>query len=227
MSDEVRQISYLKLRDIFDRHGLIVFLLYCATEIISWLTYSHWLRALPRKLYFFRSAFDTSSKTVKPWWQDIVFLFSFLLLTPTALLMAWNSNTILAVLGTAFSGYILLDLFIYLLRVLWFDDLRPGIPDFNRGVASHRRILFVAILSFAQSILLFTPLYRCVPELYNLDFAILLRRSFSTATLLSFDPKFTVVDVIQVLVSLVFIVIAIATMASISYRRSEFRSRTD
>jgi hypothetical protein len=154
MSDGIQPISYSTSRDIFDHHGLIVFLVYWVTEIASWLSLNHWLRALPRILPC-GFAFDTVSRTVKPWWQDIVFLLFFVLLTPVAVSKAWSPRPETAICGFVLSIYLLFDTIVYHLHVLWFDNLQPGIPDPRRGVSSHRRILFVAILSFAQSIVLF------------------------------------------------------------------------
>jgi hypothetical protein len=221
MSDGTQPVSYSTSRDIFDHHGLIVFLLYWVTEIASWLSLSHWLRALPRILPC-GFAFDTVSKTVKPWWQDIVFLLFFVLLTPLAVSKAWNPRPETAVYGFVLSIYLLFDTIVYHLRILWFDSLQPGISDARRGVSSHRRILFVAIFSFTQSIVLFPSIYRYVPGLSTENHTKLQERSFSTATLFNLTTPITVVDVIQVSVSLFFLTIMIATMASIAYRRKEF-----
>jgi hypothetical protein len=222
MSNGTEQISYRKSLDILDRHGLIILVLYWVTEIVSWLSLGHWLRALPRKMSIFSFAFDATLGIVKAWWQDMIFLLTLILLTPLAVTMAWNSNPCLALLGTFFSGYFLFDAIIYHVRVLWFDDLQPGIPNSRRGVSSHRRILFVAIFSFIQSIFLFSSLYRGVSELPDRSYISLLQRSFSTATLLSLASPVTIVDVVQVSVSLFFLAIVIAVMASIAYSRPEF-----
>jgi hypothetical protein len=152
------------------------------------LSLGHWLRALPRIVPAFGFAFDTASDTVKPWWQDTIFLLS-LLLTPLAIAMTWSTHPWFTPLGIALCGYFLFDALIYHMRVLWFDDLRPGIPDSRRGVSSHCRILFVAIFSFIQSVFLFASLYRAIPGLSGESYAYLLARSFSTATLLSLSQS--------------------------------------
>jgi len=95
-------------------------------------------------------------------------------------------------------------------------------PDARRGGSSHRRILFVAIFSFTQSIVLFPSIYRYAPGLSTYNHTTLQERSFSTATLFTLATPVTVVDVIQVSGSLFFLTIMIATMASIAYRRKEF-----
>jgi hypothetical protein len=99
MSDGTQQISYRNSLDILSRHGLIILLLYWMTEIASWLSVGHWLRALPKLAHPFRFAFNVASNTVKPWWQDTIFLFTLLLLTPLVVTVAWSPFPYLALLG--------------------------------------------------------------------------------------------------------------------------------
>jgi hypothetical protein len=89
-------------------------------------------------------------------------------------------------------------------------------------MSSNRRILFIAILNFIQSIFLFMPLYRAVPALHDGSYRFLWARSFSTATLFSLSEPITVVDEIQVAFSLFYLVILIAIMASVAYHRQDF-----
>jgi hypothetical protein len=208
-------------QDILDRHGLIVFVLYWLTEIGSKISGSHRLRALPQTCRTFRFAYDPDSDKATAWWQDIVAIAFLCLLTPSAVYLSWVSNCGVAFVGLLFSIYLLLDTVLYFSRVLWFDDLRPGDSDQRRKVTSHRRILFVAVFSFGQSIVLFPSIYHHVPSLSNSCRQVLFERSFSTATLFSLSSPITLVDVIQVSVSLFFLAIVIAVTASIAYRRKE------
>ena len=221
MSDETQPYPYKAPSDIFARHGLIVFILYYVTEVASWASVGHWLRYLPRKIPWLGFALDANFNTVKAWWQDTVVL-ALLLLTPLAGSIACDPQPASAYAGRFLSIYLLFDAVIYDIRVLWFDDLKPGLPKYRRGVWSHRRILFLATFGYAQSIILFPSLYQQVPNLSTSSHTSLLERSFSTATLLSLNSPLTSVDVIQVAVSLFFLAIVIATTASIAYHRQEF-----
>jgi len=222
MPQPIRQSPYKTALDILERHGLIVFILYWVSALLSLASVGYWLRWLPRRVASLSSAYDATSDRIKPWWQDIVFLLLLILLTPLAVDIASSPRQQIAQFGSFLSVYLVFDTVIFQICVLWFDDLRPGISDSNRGVSSHRRILFVAILSFSQSILLFPAIYRWVPELSGYSYPSLLERSFSTATLLSLSLPISAFDVVQVILSLFFLAIVIATMVSIAYRRHEF-----
>lgn len=224
---EDSKTSFLRnSRDILDDHGLIVFVLYWLTEIGSKISASHQLRALPQKYPRFKFAFDTDSDKTKPSWQDAVTLFFLVVLTPIATGLSWDSRRWVAFLGFLFCIYLLLDNILYFSRVFWFDDLRPGDSNTRRRVTSHRRILFVALLGFGQSIFLFPSIYHHVSSLSGTSRQDLFERSFSTATLFSLPKPITLVDMIQVSVSLFFLVIVIAVTASIAYRRKELSRKS-
>jgi hypothetical protein len=212
-------VSYSSTREILRDHGFIVTLLYWGTEVASWFSLGHWLRALPR-IDSIGWALDEKSSKPAPWWQDLVALLYFAL-TPLALSMAWSGNSRTSGIGSFISVYLLFDPLIYHVRVLWFDDLKPGIPDSRRGVWSHRRILFLAIGAYVQSIILFPAIYRQVDQLSDLTRSELASRSLAVATSLSLAEPVTYADLAQLSFSLFLLVIVIATTASIAYRRKE------
>lgn len=126
--------------------------------------------------------------------------------------MVWNHHSSMG----------LIDTINYHVRVLWFDDITPKIADSRRGVWSSRRILFLAVFGYLQSILLFTAIYPRVNLLAKETFNVILERSFLLATLLDTSHPFTFVDACQALTSLFFLAIVIAVMSGTGYHRSEF-----
>jgi len=208
------------LGDILRKHGWIVLILYCLTEALSYLSIGHLIRAVPRCIRQFRFAFDLHNDKVKPGWQDAVAI-GLLLLTPAAIDLASSHHPNEAFWGRLLASYLIADALLYHVRVLWFDDLKPRISPVRAQVWSHRRLLFVALAHYAQSIFLFGAVFLTIPQLQPIMLARALTRSFSNATLLSFPHTPTPTDIIQVSVSLFFIAISIATMASVAYRRQE------
>jgi len=180
----------------------------------------HWLRASPRLLS--ESSFlDEDRYKVKASWQDIVTAIYFVATFLVAGL-AWNSSQWLARLGPWLAAYVLYDPFIYLVRALWFDDLKPDIPDPRRGVWSHRRVTFLAIIAYVQTVILFPSIYRLDPRLASMPRPSLAERAFTTATSLSTRKPLTSMDILLVALAIFLIVIAIATTASMAYSRHEF-----
>jgi hypothetical protein len=199
-------------RDIFHQHGLVVWGLYILSEVFSILSISRWLRRPPAHR-FLASAVDQDSGKPKAWWQDAVFLVLLLAGTFIALLSCISGAP--SQLATWLAWYFIYDGFSRHVRVQWFDDIEPRIQNRRRRVWSHRRILFIAILSYAQSILLFGVIYlsRGLPTPFE--------RSFGLATLLALPTGLTGADVIQVMLSLFFLSVVIATAAANAYNRGE------
>ena len=204
-------------------HGLIVWLAYWFTGIVSLVTISHWARWPRDKWPVVGYTHDKETGKTKPWLQDSVALFLLILSLPV-LYLYWCNCTTIPKLWVWFSAYLILDPLSRHVRIMWFDDLEPGIKKIRRKVWSHRRILFLAILSYGQSIFLFTPLLQWVDFLRQKSFWTLWERSFGTATLTSLPHALTKVDVVQVLVSLFYLAIVVATTASIAYKRREVAS---
>lgn len=219
MSKGCASKAYKSSVDILCYHGLLVFALYWVSEVASWLSLGQWLRNLPR-LSSFKCGYDADRDKVLPWWQDIVLGF-YLVLTIVAVIVTWHPTASIAYLGSWLAVYVLYDALVFQMRVLWFDDLMPCIPDTRRGVWSHRRILFVAIIGFCQTILLFPSIYRLLPRFATDTRSNLIERSFKIATSLELPDIFTWADVVLVLMALFFLVIVIATTASIAYHRKE------
>lgn len=225
MSEQNESLIMQSWRDIFRFHGLLVLILYYSTKVLQWASLSFWIRSLPRFVGKPDSAIDRKADKISAWWQDAVSLV-FIAFTPAALLLALSPRSCLTCLGLALSGYLIFDAAIYYVRVLWFDDIQPSIVPTRRKVWSHRRILFLAIAAYAQSILLFGVLYSLVPALQGSDYLHLLEESFLTATLLGVNSPLSWVNVLQVGFSFFYLAIVIAITASISYRREEYAGKS-
>ena len=216
MSQSSPRNPYPTLRALATRHGPVVAALWCLTEALSWGSVGHWLRWLPRKVPTLSFAFDSDADKVKPWWQDgVAIILLACTVVPFGLAALTPSRAALL------AAYLIYDAALYHIRALWFDDISPGILTKRREVWSHRRILFLALLHYAQSILLFVPIYDYVLGSTLIGFPRLFQRSFTTATLVSLGHPFTGVDVAQVTVSLFYLAVVISTMASVAYRRPE------
>ena len=220
MSTSEPHVTYNHTTDIVRHHGWIVASLYWITEAASWLSLGHWFRVAPR--LFPKPAFvDADRHKVKPWWQDSVSAV-YLLATIGALQLATHPSPSLACLGSWLSAYILYDPFVYLVRVLWFDDLKPSIPDPRRGVWSHRRIALLSILAYIQAIVLFPAVYRLDPNLASVPPDMLSARAFAAATSFSTPTPSSPLDGVLVVFSIFLVAIAITTTVSLAYRRNEF-----
>jgi len=222
MSDKSK-VAYESSKDILRHHGWIVLVLYWMTEVISWLSIGHWLRQIPR-LASGSFGLETSPDKVKAWWQDCVF-GAYLILAAISFSISWNPKAAISCLGSWLAVYVIFDSVIYHLRVLWFDDLKPGIDDSTRGVWSHRRITFLAIIGYAQSILLFSSIYRLDPSHSLQSKQDLLSRAFSTATSLSVPGTPSALDRALICLTLFYLAIVIATTASVAYKRKEFAQK--
>lgn len=216
------EMSYASLEDIRHRHGELVWLLYRLSDAISKLSVSHWLRGLPHSKPSLSRWLDSESNKPLPSWQDRVTFLPMLALTVLAVSAGFSRSSIMACAGAAIAGYALfIDTVNYHVRVLWFDDITPGIPDTQRGVWSHRRILFLAILGYLQSILLFPTACSAISSPRNLPYIDLLRQSFLTATLADVPVDLGTVGALQIFTSLFFLVVVIAVISSSGYERSE------
>ena len=85
-----------------------------------------------------------------------------------------------------FACWILLDMFVYHVNVLWFDDLEP---QWEPRVWSFRRILVQAFINFLEMIVLFAVLYRLLADI-RCDFKSALFYSFATAFSLNLPEDF-------------------------------------
>ena len=206
---------YPTMAHVLKRHGPLVVALWYTTEAASWLSIGHWLRWLPRRIRFLAFAYNAAADKVKPWWQDAV---AMLLLAATALPFYLVDGK---AASAAVAAYLIFDAAIYHIRALWFDDLTPWILSKRREVWSHRRILFLSLLHYLQSMLLFIPIYACVLATSLAKAPHLFKRSFATATLMSLGHPLTGADMAQVAVSLFYLAVVVSTMASVAYRRPE------
>jgi hypothetical protein len=222
MPSDMQTVSYCTLDDVREKHGDVVWLLYRASDRLSKWSWGHRWRDLPRRKPTLREWLDPQTGKPKPSWQDRATIIPMAVLTAFSLALAFAGPPILACMGALIALYsLLVDTINYYVRVLWFDDLAPGLLDSQRGVWSHRRILFLAILGYIQSILLFPAIYRAIPGTSGQAFPTLLCRSFFTATLFEIGKNPTFADGIQVLTSLFFITIVIAVISATGYERFE------
>jgi len=224
MTSPIQDPSYRNRSDILRHHGLIVVGFYCITDLLSYLTPGRCLRRLPRKLKW-HPAWDRWDGTIASWWQDAVFLF-LLLVGVAGVQISRSELGIASNLGSSLAAYVVLDSLLYLARVIWFDDIRPGLRNLRRGVSSHRRIALLAALTYAQLIYLYQAVYRFWPQFRSSPDSLLLQRSFRIATSLSIDEPTTPPDVILVSLALFTIAVAIAVTASVAYKRHEFAPPT-
>lgn len=219
MTLKSKRVSYGSSYSIFRHHGFLVYLLYWITEFLSWLSISHWLRQLPRQISIPR-AYNKYLDKPASWWQDAVFIFS-TTIGIIAANLAWSDKSYPACFGSLLSAYVLFCAILYHIRVLWFDDLKPEIPDSRRFVGSHRRILFISIINYGLMIYLFPSLYIWDTGFQAISRSSLLDRSFAIATSLSLPHPITIFDRLLIVMSLFYVVIVIAATASIAYHRKE------
>lgn len=216
-------INIHRVDHILDQHGLIVLVLYWVTGLLSIPSVSRWARHAPRKYPRLRFAYNEEKRKPSAAWQDAVALGLFAL-TPVAIRLTWADRKWEMGIGVVLSGYLIYDALTRHLRILWFDDLEPDAKGERRNVWSHRRILFLAIFSYAQAILLFPSIFHTVHLARDITYASLLERSFANATLIWLPAPTSAMDVIQISVSLIYLTVVIATAASISYQRKELAS---
>ena len=226
--DEMKQpnklSNYSSGRDILDRHGFIIWAMYWITYAIAHLTFSHHLRALPERPKF-RFARDPRFPKPSAWWQDLASIFPMIFLTIIAVTLSWSNKPTSRTFGSLLAIWAIIDSVNYLLRVLWFDDLTPGITELKIAVSSHRRILFITFLSFIQTILLFPTFYHLMSDFSTDSYSSLLEISFQVATLLQASDPMGIPTVFQVGISVFFLAVAIAVIAAISYGRPELSGR--
>ncbi len=220
MTDKESPTPLLEKIEISSRHGCVVLGLWWVSYLLTFISVHYNLSRLARRFHGPNSPYDHEARKAKPWWQDIELLFA-LVLGSLALLLIFSCGGTAYWAGQLFSMLVLLDLINFHARALWFDDLRPPIPDAATSVWSHRRLLFHAAISFAASIFLFAGFYTLVDRFSGQDFFSLVRRSFRTAATFNLDKSYVFLEALQIGVSIFFLVVVIATVASSAYKRDE------
>ena len=185
----------------------------------------NWLR-LSRCKWFKKKAYDIQYLKSKPWWQDLG-LFWWLLLGGFALIFVRSQSSCVICAGGVIAIYVVSDQILYHVRVLWLDSLRPAIKGSGKEVWSNRRVLVVSVLGYAWSIILFPAIYQVFGEPFAVASEDLPRLSFKTATTFDLSDSLFGVARFQIIVSLFFLAVVIATMASISYKRDEVASNKE
>ena len=198
-------------------HGFIALAGYFALVVLGWFSLtSRWLWLGTKS----GCAYNPNLCKTKPWWQDLGVLLVFCL-TIVVLYAGWSQSILWGKLARWGAWIILFDIFVYYTRVLWFDDLKPQRNLRASMVWSPRRILFQSLISFTESVFLFTVIYHaCVADGHT--FWVLTRHSFTVATTLS-APKIlgNCLTWVQVGFSLFIGVVVINILASVGYSRGE------
>jgi hypothetical protein len=208
---------------IRSKHGPLVAAFWWITVALSIISVQfNWLR-LSRCKWFKKKAYDTQYMKSKPGWQDLGLLW-WLLLGGLALILVRSQSSCAICAGGVIAIYVVSDQILYHVRVLWLDSLRPAIKGSGKEVWSNRRILVVSILGYAWSIILFPAIYRAFGEPVAVASEDLSRLSFKTATTFDLSNSLVGVASFQIIVSLFFLAVVIAKMASISYKRDEVAS---
>ncbi len=210
------KIHYKTSKDILHFHGIFVLIFYWIFQFTGYFLYTRLWSKLSKVNLF--QARDKAYNKATAWWQDIGVVIHLII---TCLVVARGFNWLLpSIFVLSFALYFLLDILCYHIRVLWFDDLGIGYNENERMVWSHRRILFQAIVNFAETILIFAVIYRAY---INGCFSQILQKSFSIATTLNkgdFSAPIWIVNC-QILISIFFLVVVISEISSIGYSRPE------
>ncbi len=217
---------YKSYRDILRWHGLFAALGYAVFRL-SQLTPGRIWFGLPQRTSVLSFAWDQKFEKSAPWWHDIGVLL-LVGVTYLAILGAWSQQGWASVTAWWVAWLLLVDMLAYHVRVLWFDDLEIRATNEHRKVWSHRRILFQALVNFAQSLCLFAIIYHAYQP--TLSFRTLLQAAFTVATTLT-RPDWLNVPVVlidlQVCVAIFFLVVVVSVVASIGYNRPELGKSFD
>jgi hypothetical protein len=211
-----KEVTYQSSKDIIKNHGILVFILFILfAKLLRKVSLLYFLFSIPRNIRILSRLIEHPYNKIVPWWQDLSLIVE-ILLTPVAIIFAWtNNNSWIFILPI----YLLCDLLIYFIDVLWFDDLMLGINKGQKKVWSHRRLLFWAIIAYIQVIFLFPIFYKnAVPQIAY-DQLLLKSSQISTFMSLSQIPSF--IDTLQVILSMFYISIFVGVTVSIAYQRDE------
>jgi hypothetical protein len=214
----------LKKNEIFSKHGCLVVGLWWLSYLLTFISIHYNLSRLARRFDGTCSPYDHEEQKAKPWWQDIELLIA-LILTLVALFLVFLGKGLAYSVGMILSLIVMLDLLNFHARALWFDDLLPPISESATAVWSHRRLLFHAAISFVASVFLFSGFYTLGDKYSDKPFKELVGKSFRTATTLYLGKEYGLIEAIQIAVSIFFLVVVIATVASSAYKRKELADR--
>lgn len=218
-----------RFSDVARDHGLLIALgRWLFQRLWLFMPTYWWNRPLARRFrpvvlrLLAKDVWDDQYNKSKPVWQDIGVLILLCLTLLISLIGLSVNQTVIMLLASAWSVWILLDIVIYFTNTLWFYDIEPG---HDPRVWSHRRILFQAFLSYCESVLLFAVLYRNAAGL--IDDPVFF--SFLAATTLSYIERFNYARYLwhaQIAFSLFFIVVIFMAVIAHTYRRGEIASDT-
>lgn len=226
-----QRFKYENYCDILRCHGLFATVAYWLFRVFRYTPSRIWF-GLPKKISCLRRRawiWNEEFEKATPSWHDIGVL---LLIGVTCAVTwgAWSQQDWLNVAAWWITWLLLIDMIAYHASVLWFDDLGIRQTDKHRKVWSHRRIMFQALLNFAQSICLFAVLYHSYHS--TVPFRPLLHDSFTVATSLTRADSLpvsvpTILVDLQVCVAIFFLVVVISVVASIGYNRPELGKSFD
>lgn len=225
LADQVErsETSMDKQKRIRDTHGPIVTVFSGLTKYLTIISVQYNWFKLARHPRFKEKAFDIKYQKSKPWWQDLGLLWLVILsvigFTLVRIPQRWAH-----LVGGGIGSYVLFDLILYHIRVLWFDGLSPAVEGSGTQVWSNHRLLLVSLLSYVWSIVIFPILYQSFGNLEDVSSLDLFRLSFKTATTFDLKDEYGIVALFQIIVSLFYLAVVIATMASMSYSREEIAS---
>jgi hypothetical protein len=189
--------------------------IFSVTQFWFWLGKRKWIKKYAKH----------KSGKPKPWWQDSMVIF----LVVATSLMVWRSlDRTPSIFLASVSWYLLFDMLVYHVRVLWFDQYEPKKPPDALKVFSHTRVLFQAIINFIQSIFLFGILYSFHSTTSSTEkpcLGFFLQYSFNIATMRGKPENLEYIPLwltnIHVVFSMFFLVVVISIIASVGYRRAE------
>ncbi len=208
---------------VLRRHGCLVFIPFKATTWFTKISLIYCFSRLSRRKLF-AGTYDRLHRKALPWWQDIALLVAFTL-AAMSVWSSWLSQGCTRFLALVPAAYVLIDLTVYYSRVLWFDDLSPAIAGGSPDVWSHRRLLFHSLTGFFASVLIFPGFYHLCSVHWASSYSELLARSYRTSIGLELSKHFTVVDLLQIALTVYFLVVVIATVAAAAYKRREIAGR--
>jgi len=212
--------EYKNVNDILKWHGLFAFIGYwfcnCPGAINSLNLWEKIGKLKILKKFTWNAEFDK----LKPWWQDLVVLIIFLT-TCIFVFITFNRKPSLFIVIVIW--YFLFDIFIYFTKVLWFDRYAPNKPAKSLKVFSQIRVLFQAIISYSQSILLFGMLYSFYDK--SPKTSRYYQKSFEIATSLGSPTEDLKImhwlSNMQIVISLFLLIVVISVIASVGYKRGE------
>jgi hypothetical protein len=216
---------YQSEQDVLRYHGIIVYALDETTQFLEIASVTRVIFAAADARVFGPLAWDAKYRKATASFQDLTALALFAF-AAACVARGWRRAGDAPGWVKGIAVYLLADMALFYVRVLWFDDLMVGRSPEHLQVWSQRRLMFQAIGNFIESLALFTVFYRKYLQAGGQDrFTHALSVSFSTAVCLGRDDRAPdacrhVVNS-QLVVALFFLVIVISVVGSQVYGRGQ------